>query len=310
MRKQKKMQKCWNYRNEERQKGCLALAFLLAFLLVILFHAQSALASGREQNDALLEAMLDNDVAMVDASLRAGADVNARYEYYGDEFTLVHLWLLVKGSDPNPESIRVIRRLVEAGIDVHAQVAGESGLEMARRKSSPDVVDILNEGVHSTARSTVRQPRQTTAVKSSALWGAIVVVDSDGQMSRGTAWDWQTAEMALKAAHEACNKKRGYCDLDNERRVIQVVFSTSAQENWTTQWGPAIIADHTEYPKGRPLVIRERCVVFYDEEDGPPSVAFGATKEEAQALWERGFSRSSFYAYGHNGSVQPYCNTR
>ena len=162
-----------------------------------------------------------------------------------------------------------------------------------------------------TERARLQQTQQTADTQLSSPWGAIVVVESEGDMSRGTAWDWPSAERAHKAAHDACKKRGGYCDLENSNRVIQVVFSTSAKQTWWPASRPVLVAGHSEYPKHRILSIAYRCVTFYDEVDGPPSVAFGNTKAEAESVWKSSFIRSSYYMYGKRGeTLQTFCNKK
>ena len=59
------------------------------------------------------------------------------------------------------------------------------------------------------------------------------------------------------------------------------------------------------------MMIAKRCVVYYDQEEAPPSIAFGDSEDEATSLLLKTYGRSAYYgAHIEEENVQMYCNTR
>lgn len=282
-----------------------------ARFLVCLAALLLTMSTPTQAETRLLTEAIFGNVAEVRRLLDAGADPNQRDAQgytplnravigyatgmgdHGNHLDVARV-LLAAGADPNQRdrkgyTVNEFTRFLAEEFDAHDHLG-------------PMIA--LLEG-----RSNVGSSRPS----STEYWGAILVLESkDGEMTQSVTWDYSSARRAFEKARENCNTRRGYCDVENEYRVIQVVFSTSARETWRSKWGnPALAAGHTAYPRHQILTIRERCVAFYDEKQAPPTVAFAGSEAEARDLWESKFSRSAYYIYPNGPDpLRTYCNSR
>ena len=150
------------------------------------------------------------------------------------------------------------------------------------------------------------------------LWGAIVINENfrgaNEVFSHGAAWNYPSAKEAYERARNECGKREpsGYCDTEssNSRRVTQAIFSTSSREDWRDRWGGAFV-NPTDIGDVGLVTLRMRCVFMYHEEEGsPPTLVFGDSGHEAEALFRSTYSRAAFYSRGLNGESKTYCNAR